>query len=148
MAVISGLSTDTFSFETTGHFLLPVLRWLLPGASPGTLTLLHVGVRKGMHAIEFGILALLWYRALGWNGPSWQTKAALAAFALALGLAVADEAHQMVVPRRTGTLNDVGWDGLGAGLGLIGRRIMWRRADAAREKQLASAEFSGKDGRT
>ncbi len=148
MAVISGVSTETFSFEATGHFLLPVLRWLLPGASPGTLTLLHVGVRKGMHAIEFGILALLWYRALGWNGPPWQMKAALAAFALALGLAVADEAHQMVVPRRTGTLKDVGWDGLGSALGLIGRRIIWRRRDTARGDRPASEEFSGNVGRT
>ncbi len=127
MAVISAFSTDTFSAEETGDFLIPLLRWLFPGASPARLDLLHGAIRKVMHVIEFGILALLWYRALGWHGSGWQTSAALAAFLLAAGFAALDETHQGFVSSRTGTLVDVGWDGAGAAVGLIGRWATLRR---------------------
>lgn len=148
MGLISGLSTETFSYETTSHILLPVFRWLFPGASPGTLTLLHVGIRKGMHVVEFGILACLWYRALAWQGQASQMKAALAALALTFGVAIADEAHQTVVPRRSGTLIDVGWDSLGAALGLVGGRVIWGEGNRAREKRPTSEKFSRNVGRT
>jgi VanZ family protein len=125
--VISTFSTDSFSAEETGEYLIPLLRWLLPDASPATLDLLHAAARKAMHVIEFSILALLWYRALGWHGSEWQARAALAAFLLAAGFAAVDEAHQGFVASRTGTPVDVGWDSLGAALGLIGRWVTWRR---------------------
>ena len=121
MAVISAFSTGAFSAEETGDFLIPLLRWLLPGASSGTLELLHAAIRKGMHVFEFGILALLWYRALNWDGSGWQTRAALAAFLLAAGFGTLDEIHQTFVASRTGSIVDVGWDSLGAFLGLVGR---------------------------
>jgi hypothetical protein len=127
MAVISGFSTDAFSAEDTGDLLMPLLQWLLPGASRATLDLLHAVLRKGMHVIEFGILVLLWYRALGWHGSGWQRKTAVAAFLLAVGFAMLDEVHQRFVPSRTGSLVDVGWDGLGAALGLGGRRATLKR---------------------
>lgn len=124
MAVISGFSTAAFSAEETSRFLIPLLRWLFPGVSPATFELLHLGIRKGMHVAEFSVLALLWYRALGWNGPRWHVRAALAAFLLAAGFGVIDEFHQTFVPGRTGALGDVGWDSLGAALGLVGRHVL------------------------
>jgi VanZ family protein len=127
MVVIATFSADAFSAEETSRFLFPLLRWLFPDASPATLDLVHAGIRKVMHVLEFGILALLWYRALSWNGSGWQTRAALAAFLLAVGAAGLDEVHQAFVPSRTGTVMDVGWDGVGAGLGLVGRRAILKR---------------------
>ena len=127
MVVISAFSTDAFSAEETGDFLIPLLRWLFPGASPATLDLIHGAARKAMHVIEFGILALLWYRALGWPGSGWQTGTALAAFLLAAGFAAVDETHQGFVSSRTGTLVDVAWDSAGAAVGLIGRWVTLRR---------------------
>ncbi len=124
MAVISGLSTDAFSAQETGRFLLPVLRWFLPKASPATLDLLHSVVRKGAHLTEFASLALLWYRALDWRRSGWQITAALTALVLAAGFGALDEAHQMFVPSRTASIVDVGWDSLGAALGLIARRVI------------------------
>lgn len=126
MAVISGFSTDAFSAQETSRFLVPLLRFLLPGLSPATLDLLHGVIRKGMHVAEFAILALLWYRALGWRGSGWQTSAALAAFLLAAGFGALDEAHQLLVPSRTASIVDVGWDSLGAALGLLGRWVPGR----------------------
>lgn len=124
MAVISGLSTDAFSAAQTARLLMPLLRLLFPGASPASLDLLHAVVRKGAHVTEFAILALLWYRALGWRSSGWQTKAALAALVLAAGFGALDEAHQMFVPSRTASIVDVGWDSLGAVLGLIARHVV------------------------
>jgi VanZ family protein len=126
MAVISGLSTDAFSAEQTGRFLLPLLRWLLRWASPATLVLHHVMIRKGMHLAGFGILALLWYRALPRGTSGWRERTALAAFVLAAGFGVLDEAHQLLVPSRTASIVDVGWDSLGAALGLLGRGMVRR----------------------
>lgn len=126
MAVISGLSTDAFSAAETGRLLMPLLRLLFPGASPASLDLLHAVVRKGAHVTEFAILALLWYRALDWRRSGWQTKAALTALVLAAGFGALDEAHQMFVPSRTASIVDIGWDSLGAALGLVGRRMVQR----------------------
>jgi len=124
MAVISGFSTDAFSGTETGRVLMPLLRWLLPDASPATLDLVHAGIRKGMHVAEFAILALLWYRALGWRGSGWQGGAALTALLLAAGFGALDETHQMFVPSRTASIVDVGWDSLGAVLGVLGRHAI------------------------
>jgi VanZ family protein len=124
MAVISGFSTDVFSAANTGWILLPFLRWLLPSADPATLDLLHTGLRKGMHVTEFGILAFLWYRALAWGALGWRGRIAVAVFVLAAGFGALDETHQRFVPSRTASAMDVGWDSLGAALGLAGRRVI------------------------
>ena len=126
MAVISGLSTDAFSAAETGRLLMSLLRLLFPGASLASLDLLHAVVRKGAHVTEFAILALLWYRALDWRRSGWQTKAALTALVLAAGFGALDEAHQMFVPSRTASIVDVGWDSLGAAVGLVGHRMVQR----------------------
>lgn len=124
MVVISGFSTDFFSATETGRFLLPLLRWLLPGASPASLELLHAVVRKSMHVSEFAILALLWYHALRGRVSGSRSKAALAAFFLAVGFGALDETHQLLVPSRTPSIVDVGWDSLGAALGVIARHLV------------------------
>src|SRR5437867_4091744 len=59
MGVIVGLSTDTASAEHTGRLLLPVLRWLLPWATPGQVDTIHGLVRNGATPI------LLWLAAVG-----------------------------------------------------------------------------------
>jgi VanZ family protein len=123
MLLISGLSTDAFSAAETGRLLLPLLRFLFPSMSPATLILLHGVTRKAAHVVEFAILALLWYRALKGSASGWQTKAMLRAFVLAAAFGALDEAHQLFVPSRTASIGDVGWDSLGAVLGLIARHV-------------------------
>jgi len=124
MVVMSSLSTEAFSAEATGRFLLPALHWLFPEASPKTLELMHGVVRKGAHVTEFAILAHLWYRALDWHRTGWRTRTALAALLLTAGFGALDEAHQLLVPSRTPSIMDVGWDGLGAVLGLLVRHTI------------------------
>jgi VanZ family protein len=63
-------------------------------------------LRKGAHMTEFGLLWLLWFRALGWRLP-------LAAAALVVGWAAIDEVHQTTVQGRHGTPVDVLIDSVG-----------------------------------
>jgi VanZ family protein len=61
---------------------------------------LDVVLRKLAHMAEFGLLFLLWHRALGWRAP-------LAAAAIAIGYAISDELHQTTVEGRHGSPVDV-----------------------------------------
>lgn len=70
-------------------------------------------VKKGGHLLAYGLLAILTRRA-GF------TPAASLAFVLAFSLS--DELHQRYVPGRTGSVEDMLIDLLGALLGLLG---MW-----------------------
>jgi VanZ family protein len=65
----------------------------------GTIDLIG---RKLVHMAEFGLLWLLWLRALGWSG-----RAALAAGVVAIGWAIGDEYHQTFVDGREGAPRDV-----------------------------------------
>jgi VanZ family protein len=126
VATISLFSTAAFSAAETGRALVPILHWLWPGISPAAVEWIHVGIRKGMHVAEFGLLAILWYRGLAWGEERWQVRLALFALILAACVGAADEFHQFFVPGRTPAVTDVGWDSLGATLGLVGRRAVRR----------------------
>jgi VanZ family protein len=88
------------------------------GTDLGTVDL--VG-RKLVHMTEYGLLFVLWLRALGWRAP-W------AAAAIALGYAATDELHQTFVHGRHGTPVDVAIDALGIFLAalLVRRRVKAR----------------------
>lgn len=73
------------------------------GTGLGTLDLI---LRKLAHMTEYGLLWLLWLRALGWRRP-W--VAAL----IAIGYAISDEWHQSFIAGRVGSPLDVGIDAAG-----------------------------------
>lgn len=80
----------------------------LPHA-PGAL--LDFLVKKAMHAAAYGVLALLFWRALA---PTGLRRPAAWAVALAVAYAVTDEWHQTMVPGRSGRALDVLIDAAGA----------------------------------
>jgi VanZ family protein len=94
----------------TAAWLGPLLRALLPTASPETLAVVHFVTRKAAHVIEYAVLAGLWWRALG---------SAWAALALALPTAIFDELRQSFTPGRGGSIGDVLLDCAGAGAALL-----------------------------
>ena len=57
-------------------------------------------LRKGAHMVEFGLLWLLWWRALGYGSR-------LVPAAIAVAYAVTDEIHQTTVEGRVGSPVDV-----------------------------------------
>jgi len=113
MGVIAIGSSSFLSGERTGQLMLAVLGQIAPGASPGLLETAHLGVRKIGHLVEFGVLAILWYRALA---PS--PSAVPLAFILATVYGGVDELRQGLTPSRVPAVTDVMVDSLGAFLGL------------------------------
>ena len=72
-------------------------------------------LRKLAHMAEFGLLWLLWWRALGYRGK------ALPAL-IAIAYAVTDELHQTTVDGRVGSPVDVLIDATGVALAILAAR--------------------------
>jgi VanZ family protein len=84
-------------------------------------------VKKSGHMIGYALLALAYWRALGWK----QDKRWIA-WLLAIAYALTDELHQSLVPGRTPAILDVlGFDSLGAllSLWLAGKYRKQKRPD-------------------
>jgi len=126
MALITLLSSDMGSAAHTEHWLLPILRALAPWATSAQLEVLHFLARKGAHLSEYAVLAALWFRALARGRGLSPRAAAWIAFAISLGWAGLDEAHQSLVPARTASRADVAIDGAGALVALGVARLGWR----------------------
>jgi hypothetical protein len=75
-------------------------------------------LKKGAHTVEFGVLALLLYRAQSSTFFAWVQRHAEKAWAWSVFFAVFDECHQAFVPTRTASPRDVVIDSLGAFLAL------------------------------
>ncbi len=97
-----------------------------PDLSSGLGTIDLVG-RKLVHMTEYGVLYLLWLRALGARHAGW---AAL----IAIGYAATDELHQTTVDGRHGTPVDVLIDGTG----VLVAHLLWRRWGPRRRRATAS----------
>jgi hypothetical protein len=73
---------------------------------------------KMLHAIEFGVLAVLLCRVLGMHMPTRSRRFVLAVSCLtAMGYGAVDEVHQLLVPQRMADFGDFVADSLGAMLG-------------------------------
>src|SRR6266478_8176216 len=123
MALIFLGSTDMLSAEHTSRFLVPFLRWLDPQISIATILSIHFALRKLGHLIEYGILAVLLWRALrGRLTSTGNLVIASLVFMVSAIFAASDELHQSFVPSRTASMRDVAIDIGGA---MIGLAICW-----------------------
>ena len=72
------------------------------------------------HMVEYAILGVLVFFALRAYRPSWPWLAiAVTAWAFAVLYGMSDEFHQSFVPNRDANWLDVGFDALGAALGIV-----------------------------
>ena len=117
--LISLFSTHLFTAENTGRFILPVLHWFFPDASPDGLARMHFFIRKSAHFTEYFILSLLILRGIRAgrkeNRLVW-AAITLCAVACYAGL---DEFHQSFVPGRTAAVADVMIDTTGGAVGQL-----------------------------
>lgn len=113
MGLIALGSSSVLSGDRTGLWMAALAEHLAPWASPGLVDGVHFAVRKLGHLIEFGILSVLWHRALV---PS--SRAVTAAFTLAAAYGGLDELRQGLDPSRVPAWSDVAVDAVGAWLGL------------------------------
>ena len=117
-------------------------RWVLSlfvTLDPDGLNLAHFYFRKVMHVVFYGVLTVLWFRALMASYPEhWGVNIVLA-LGLCLMVALVDEGHQYVVDSRTSSWWDVGLD-LSGGiiLLLLTARYFKKNTVTLPEKQPAS----------
>ena len=77
-------------------------------------------LRKAAHMTEYGLLALLWWRAL-------RTRSPLPGALIAVAYASTDEWHQTFVAGRHGAVTDVLIDAAGVALAILAHRLIRRR---------------------
>ncbi|MGQ0812065.1 MAG: VanZ family protein [Nitrospiraceae bacterium] len=78
---------------------------------------------KTFHMIEYGILAVLSYRAFRYAGGSWAAQyAAVLAMTVSIFYGASDEVHQAFVPLREAS----GWDLMADSLGAVAATLAWR----------------------
>jgi VanZ family protein len=114
LGVIALESTDMANAANTGRLLRFLLSFLPGDMARSIYEVTHFLFRKGGHFVGYGILALLFFRAL--RAASARCSLPLAAWAVVLTAAVAslDEFHQTFLPSRTGSVRDVALDTCGA----------------------------------
>jgi VanZ family protein len=105
--LISTFSTGFFSSEHTSLFIIPLLRWLMPHASPETLSELHHLIRKCAHFVEYFILSLLVLHGIRAGRKESRFGWTLVAIGIVAGYAALDEFHQSFVPGRGAAVADV-----------------------------------------
>jgi VanZ family protein len=120
--LIYGSSTSSFASPTTSRFIVPVLHWLLPGASPETIGLLHEFARKSVHFVNYFILSLLLFRAFRAQNKGWALRWSVLAVLLAASYAATDEYHQSFEAGRGPSAMDTLLDTAGASAAQV---VVW-----------------------
>jgi len=126
---------DEANVSATSRFLRPLLRWLLPDASASELYRIHMGIRKGAHLAEYGLLALLTLSALRASTRAAVLRLAGLTLVWVLAIAACDEARQSFAATRTGSAWDVALDVAGGFLALT-LAIAYTRAVHSRRAPL------------
>jgi len=126
---ISLFSTHYFSGEQTARFFIPILHWLFPWATPRTLRIMHILIRKGAHVTEFGIFSIAVFRGVRAERHGWKFSWAVITFLIAVSYSGLDEWHQSFVPLREARFRDVLIDATGA---LLAQVLVWGYAKVHR----------------
>lgn len=108
------------------RFWVPVVLWggvifafsEIPTIPMSTVTWQEFLIKKSAHIVEFGIFAILLYRALLGTGAK-KGDAFKYSLTASIIYGILDEYHQSFTPGRTSTIRDVMFDALGAYIGLL-----------------------------
>ena len=97
----------------SGQNTFSPFRWVLSlfvTLDPDSLNLAHFYFRKVMHVVCYGVLTILWFRALMTSYPNRFWTNMLMALVFCLAVALVDEGNQYLVDTRTASWRDVGLD--------------------------------------
>ena len=119
LALVLFLGSSYFGTQQSQPLILPVLKRVAPHATAAELDAVHAVLRKLSHLGEYAVLALLWLRGFLVTRRVSLRTAAWAALLVCMACAFVDEAHQSMLPSRTGSALDVVLDSLGALLALM-----------------------------
>jgi len=139
IALILWLGSPEFSLAQTSRWLQPVLRYLFPDFTPLQLWRAELLVRKSAHVFEYGVLALLTFRALWLSFETLLLRLAAGAVFTAATVASVDEWRQSFTSVRTGTPRDVLIDACGATAAVLIAVLALRRHRARSGAAAATA---------
>ena len=126
MLAIFTASTDAGSFQHSSRILEPILRWLFPRITQDTADQIVGVIRKCAHLTEYGMLGILFWRALRrparHDSRPWRWSQAGWAILVVALYAASDEFHQLFVPSRGASVRDVMIDTIGGTAGLL---VLW-----------------------
>ncbi|MCI0339189.1 MAG: VanZ family protein [Acidobacteria bacterium] len=107
MASIYFFSTDNFSGENTGSLFWSIFHAIFPDLTEEQFQPIHYLIRKAAHFTEYGILALLLFRAFRSGGMTlWRRSWTIYSFLIVVVYALLDEYHQTHTRSRTGSIHD------------------------------------------
>jgi VanZ family protein len=110
-------STRRFGPDFSDSLLTRVLAFLQLSVSSKTFAILSARLRKTVHVIEYGVLAVSLYGACADRDPfRWRQRRALWCIFIAAAYSLTDEFHQAFVPGRNASLADYGIDAIGAAI--------------------------------
>jgi VanZ family protein len=117
-------SNEVLTAESTSHLIVPLLRFLFPGAGPETIETLHIIVRKCTHFLNYAFLAFLLFRAFRSGNKEFRMQWIVFAGCAAVGYAALDEIVQVLISARSGSVYDWLIDSFGVvvALGVIKSR--------------------------
>lgn len=123
MAAIFSFSTDVFSGENTGSLLYSIFHFLIPSLTLEQFEPIHFYLRKTAHFTEYGILALLLFRAFRSGAlPRWTWRWALYSWLIVAAYALQDEFHQSFTKHRGPSIYDSLLDTIGGVTALL---LLW-----------------------
>ncbi len=126
--VIWTLGGDGFSFTETTRTFSPWFEWLFGELDSATKWRMMGALRKSAHFVEYGILAVLTFRAALLSAPRTQLlTATFVTLFLVATLATADEARQAFLVTRTGSPVDILIDVTGGLIAVAGLIAIRRR---------------------
>ena len=123
-------TNSALNTNSTSYLIVPVLKWLFPHSDQAEIDLLHIGVRKCFHFLNYAFLTFLLYRAFCRNERVGRPEWILYAGVIAVGYGVLDEFVQNFIPSRTGSVYDWLIDSMGVAfvLGIVfGKNRIWIR---------------------
>jgi len=122
----------------------PVALWMgiiflfssFPTGSASQIVWSDFFLKKTAHLTEYGVLAILFYRALKNSGVK-RERAALAAIIMVFVYGISDEIHQSFTPGRMPKWYDVGFDTIG---GILAIFYIWKKLPLTQGKLKVWAE--------
>ncbi|MFN0088556.1 MAG: VanZ family protein [Blastocatellia bacterium] len=120
MAAIFFFSTDNFSGRNTGSIFFALFHAILPGLTEEQFRPFHFLIRKAGHFTEYGLLALLLFRAFrSGSAERWRLRWALLSLAVVVIYALSDEYHQSFTATREASVYDSMLDASGGATALL-----------------------------
>jgi VanZ family protein len=138
---ILGMSGDVASSQNTFGLIKWFLSWFGP-LKPAQINMFNFYLRKSGHALAYGVMYFLWFRAFRGHLAATPGRAFLYALGLCLAVSMTDEGHQSFARFRGGSGYDVLLDLAGATIAALITFAVW----TPRPKVIASSGVVARAG--